>query len=325
VAIGQHLDDQSESFFINLIRGTGIAGMHGIAKNANRIIRPLLFATRTQIEEYVASENIGFREDSSNASDKYQRNYIRHHILPHFNQLRPDFSATLNQSLEYLSEIEQYALKHLDKQCNELIINEHDGSFGIARKQLHAIAFPKLILFHILKDYGFQHSHIENILRLLQDEGNGKRVENTSHRVWIDRDKIIVQQKEIALEIAEQLNDLNSDKWHQNQLETEFPYQGDYKVQDSKLAFLDYDKLQFPLEIRNWKQGDTFTPLGMKGKKKISDFIIDQKLDIIAKQQLQVLCSSGKIVWIIGQRIDQHFAIGGKTKNILKITYYGHS
>ena len=325
IAIAHHLDDQTETFLINLVRGTGIAGMHGISTKQNRIIRPLMFTNRATIDNYIRKNKIDYREDSSNASDKYQRNYIRHHILPHLYHLRNDFSESLNQSIGFLSEIESYALEHLNNEIDSLILHQPDGLFKIEIQPIIKHSHQKLLLYHVFKDFGFQNCHIEDLIKLIVNKEVGKRIESAEYQILVDRDSVLLEVRKTETESARkiELKDLEDANWKNQNLELEFPYQGSYKSNHSNIAFLDLQKLNFPLYIRNWKAGDYFQPLGMKGKKKLSDFLIDQKVPLTQKQRVRILCNQEEIIWIIGHRIDQRFAIDEQTEQILKITYHG--
>ena len=277
-----------------------------------------------EIEKYVAEQNITFREDSSNASDKYQRNYIRHHILPHFHYLRSDFSQSLNQSISIIKELEDYANLQIQVDICKILVNNNEELFSISIEGLYQHPFPKLLLYHALKEYNFNIEHINDILRLIEKSSSGKRVTSSSHQVYIERDELVIV-KISHIKITHEsyiIEDVKS--LEKYQISAEFPYKGIYKIKDTKLAFLDFDKLNFPLTLRTWKNGDYFFPLGLNGKKRISDFFIDQKLSAIQKQNTLLLCSGEQIIWVLGYRIDERFAINNKTKHIIKLSYYGN-
>ncbi len=326
IAIAHHLDDQTETFLINLIRGTGISGMHGMAKQKAKIIRPLLFTTREKIDQFAKSNNIPFREDSSNASDKYQRNYIRHHILPHLYELRHNFSESLNQSLSYLKDMEEFADIHIKKEVDGLIKTTESGNKSINIKDLLKHSSHKLILYYSLKDFNFNNEHIVDILRLINNNESGKRIQSSSHQLIIERETLVLEELngDNSTKTSLWLKNAEDPRWQENFIRTHFPFEGNYKLNDSNFAFIDFDKLQFPLEIRSWQEGDYFQPFGMKGKKKLSDFFIDQKFSTADKRNTLLLCSGKKIVWIIGHRIDDRFAINEKTNRIIKLEYYGN-
>ena len=327
IAIAHHLDDQSETFFINMLRGTGIAGLHGIAKIKKNIIRPLLFATRTEIVEYANKYNVPYKNDSSNASDKYQRNYIRHHILPEFYKLRNDFSKSLDSTITHLDEVEQYANLHIKKELEDIIEKSEFGVFQISISKLIDNNFHKLLLYNALKEYSFLNSHIDDISRIIKNNKTGKTIISSTHKVTIDRELIILEAtNNTDIENTEvQIKNLDDNQWNINKLRIEFPFSGNYKNNNNNLAFLDFEKLEFPLTIRNWKQGDLFKPLGMKGEKKLSDFFIDNKISNLRKAKIKLLCSKDNIIWIIGHRIDNRYRITKNTQRIIKLEYYGNN
>ena len=324
IAIAHHLDDQVETFFINLLRGTGIAGMHGISINKDDIIRPLMFSTRSKIEDFINKENIPYREDSSNASDKYQRNYIRHHILPEFKTLRSDFSESLNTSIQQLQEVEDYALFHINKAINN-IISENKESILIDLNKLFSNHSPKLILYYCLKDYGFQNTHITEIIDLINNKKVGASIQSSKYEILIDRNNLSLRPKNTLVDKSETIiESLEDADWEDNNISINNNYNGNYKVNDKTVAFIDGDKLEFPLKIRNWQKGDSFQPLGMKTKKLLSDFFIDNKIPRIEKEQIKLLCSADNIIWIIGHRIDNRYSITRDTKRIIKLKYNGN-
>jgi len=327
IATAHHLDDQSETFFINIIRGTGISGLHGIAKSKGNIIRPLLFTARAEITEYAAKHNIPYREDSSNASDKYQRNFIRHHILPEFHKLRSDFSLNLDKTISHLAELENYAQMHIETEIKNIVESSTLGIFQIKTQSIINNKFINLILYTLLKEYGFQNNHINNIEKHILNKDSGKVITSSSYKLFIDRNSIILAKKEVTelLDTDISINSIEDDNWIKGLIKTSLDYKGKYKVNDNNLAFIDFDLIKFPLTIRKWKQGDSFKPLGMKGEKKLSDFFIDKKLSILEKENVRLLCSDNKIIWIIGHRIDNRFSITKKTKNILKLEYNGNN
>jgi tRNA(Ile)-lysidine synthase len=327
IATAHHLDDQSETFFINLIRGTGISGLHGIAKIKDKLIRPLLFTTRAEITEYAAKHNVPYKEDSSNASDKYQRNFIRHHILPEFYKLRSDFSLNLDKTIGHLSELENYAQMHIETEIENMIENSNLGIFQIKIQSIINNKFINLILYTLLKEYGFQNNHINNIVKLIINKNSGKVITSSNYKLFIDRNSIILAKKEVAelLNTDISINSIDDNNWAKVLITTSLDYKGKYRVNDSNLAFIDFELINFPLTVRKWKQGDSFKPLGMKGSKKLSDFFIDNKLSIIEKENVKLLCSGDKIIWVIGHRIDNRFSITKNTKRILKLEYYGNN
>ena len=324
VGIAHHLDDQVETLLINLLRGTGIAGMHGISTNKDFLLRPLLFTDRNKIEQFINQNNIPYREDSSNASNKYQRNYIRHNILTEFKKLRPDFSNSINNSIAKLKEVEDYAQYYLEKDINN-IVSKNGDKISINIKALLKSNSPKLVLYTYLRDFSFNESHIIDILSCIADNKIGAIIQSSENEAHIDREYIFISSRDIIkINTEAEIDSLFDTNWIDNDIIIENNFKGNYKINDSSLAFIDYNKLQFPLTIRNWKQGDYFYPLGMKTKKKLSDFFIDNKIPNLEKENIKLLCNGEQIVWIIGHRIDNRYSITNKTNDILKLKYNGN-
>lgn len=316
IATAHHQNDQIETFFINLLRGTGIAGLHGILPKQGNIIRPLLFATRDLIELYANENNIIFREDSSNSSLKYQRNYIRHNILPHFKTISPDFEKVMFENIDKIYQAEQVMNQYIEIKKNELIQTDKNGIF-ININKLKELSPIKIFLYHILNQFGFNNETIDNIIPIM-DTTSGKQFFSSTHRLIKDREQLIITKNSIIPnEIDEILiyEDTNSIKT---------PVCIDFRITkeneilkintDRKWAYLDFDKLKFPLVLRKWRKGDYFIPFGMKGKKKISDFFVDQKLSLVEKEQTWLLCSGENIVWVVGYRIDDRYKLTNNSR-----------
>jgi len=319
IAVAHNRDDSMETFFINLGRGSGISGLTGIRAASGNIIRPLLFASRVEILEYAEKNVIKFREDSSNSSDKYLRNYIRHQVIPAFEEIFPKFRDTISHNIEKLTdanEIFQYAIRSIAS----TILSSNDKHVQISISSLLAAPAPKTVLFEMLRPYGFTSVLVDEIFHSLLGI-SGKKFFNGMYTVVKDRDYLIVSKN----------HDVNPSKYYIEEgityisepLELEFQSfdrTPDFCIEkDNKLALLDFDKLSFPLIIRKWQQGDYFVPLGMKGMKKISDFFIDQKFSLTSKQNTWILTSGDQIVWIAGHRIDNRFKVTDETKRILRI------
>jgi tRNA(Ile)-lysidine synthase len=319
VATAHNKNDILETFLLNLARGTGIHGLTGIKNKSAAIIRPLLFATRKEIMEYALLHSIHWKEDSSNSTLKYSRNKIRHQILPLFEELNPRFTETMIENILRLSETEEIYNQIVSKKKEEMIIGE-PGYLSIYIKEIQSLHPLKTWLFELLQDYNFT-SHVINDLIDNLTGLPGKRFYSQTHRIIKDREKIIIQplkassNKKFYIEdpfrvVNEPLH-LEMDVLKMSN-SIQFP-------DDSNIAFLDLDLLEFPLIIRKWEQGDYFRPLGMKNIKKLSDFFVDIKLSIPEKEDTWLLTSGRDIIWVIGIRIDDRFKIGPQTKRLLKI------
>jgi tRNA(Ile)-lysidine synthase len=322
IATAHHLNDATETFFINLLRGTGIGGLHGIAVKQGNIIRPLLFASRRQIENAAKKEKICFREDSSNEEDKYLRNRIRHTLIPVLEKMDDSFSQTMKGNMDRIRQAEEIYRKTIETKAAEVITLKKDLTlFPIEKLKkldpLHAY------LFEFLTPFGFNDDAVSGILLSL-DGIPGKFFYSPSHRLLIDRHNLIVSPLPVSTE--KNLSFLIKKN------ETSIHYPVNLKIskfnrtstfcipKELEIACLDADKLVFPLEIRKWKKGDVFFPLGASGKKKLSDFFTDHKFSRIEKENCWLLCSDKTIAWIVGHRIAHPFRITARTKNVFQLT-----
>ena len=319
IALAHNKNDVIETFFINVSRGTGIKGLTGIRNKQNKIIRPLLFATRREIEEYCSENKIQYREDSSNISTKYSRNKIRHHIIPEFEELNPGFYRTMYETIERLSEAEKIYAKAIEEKRKEVVIETREKVLiDIAKlKNLHPSA---TYLFEFLKPYQFPRQIIPGIIDALKGIP-GKQFLSPTHRLIKDREHLIIT--EISMEEPKRfyIDDSTTSLTHPiSLLLKRISRTSDFIIPPyPNIACIDYDKLNFPLMLRKWQKGDYFQPLGMDNIKKISDYFVDKKLSLPEKENTWILFSGAKIVWIIGQRLDDRFKVTEKTKEILQI------
>ncbi len=315
VLTAHHADDNLETFIINLSRGTGLDGLVGIPSENEDVIRPLLIFSRQEIEEYAKANNIEWREDSSNSSDKYLRNKIRHTIIPQLKELNTNFLESFQKTQNYLQE-SQSLVDDATSFIFKIIAKEIDDEIHFDLKRLIQLSNYKSYLYQFLKDYGF--SAWDDIYNLV-DAQSGKVIYSDQYQLVKNRDYLILAQ------ISELENETYFIK--KNQQEANFPIKLSFKKvkeisnPNQNTIFVDYDKLSFPLEIRRWNNGDDFQPFGMNGKsKKVSKFFKDEKLSILEKQNIWILSSDNQIVWIIGRRQDDRFKIEISTKNKLQIT-----
>jgi tRNA(Ile)-lysidine synthase len=323
VATAHHLDDQVETFLINLTRQTGIAGLHGILPRQGSVVRPMLFAYRAQIENYARDNKLEFVEDSSNKSDKYLRNRIRHKVIPPLERLSPGFSRELNQTIGFIRDAEIIYRQAIELKRNEIFEASGDQIY-INADQFFSLKPLASWSYELFSPYGFNMSNADDIAGLA-DSIPGKEVRSATHRLIRDRDHLILAPMvEIGSETAFLIS---KDDLLRKDLALPMPMNFEIaKVIPTSLAapattaFIDPDKLTFPLLIRKWKRGDSFFPLGMSHAKKLSDFFTDLKLSKIEKEKTWLLCSNNDIVWVIGYRIDNRYKITKASGRILKIT-----
>jgi tRNA(Ile)-lysidine synthase len=315
ILTAHHADDNLETFLINLTRGTGLEGLTGIPVQNNKVIRPLLFLSREEIEIYAKANDIQWREDSSNASDKYVRNKIRHHLIPVLKELNPHFMVSFLKTEGYLQEslamVEDAAIMIYQQVASEV---ENQIHFNL--NKLLRLPNYQSYLYQWLKEYGF--TAWEDIYDLV-DSQSGKQVFAVDFRLLKDRDFLILSPIEDTEDELEFL--VNENETEINiPLNMTFCKVADISVASNKTIFVDADQLVYPLMIRKWKTGDFFMPFGMNGKsKKVSKLFKDEKLSLIEKENTWILCSGDQIVWVIGLRADHRFRTVNTTKNILKI------
>ncbi|MFY9310354.1 MAG: tRNA lysidine(34) synthetase TilS [Bacteroidia bacterium] len=321
IATAHHVNDSIETFLINFSRGTGIAGLHGILPKQGTVIRPLLFATKQEIESFAKKNNLKYREDSSNASDKYTRNKIRHHIIPLLKQLNPDFENAASSTIQRLQETEKIYDSTIAKQ-RASIVKTTNGTTMISIPRLKKLVPHAAYLYEFLKPFNFNPATINEIRDVLDGE-TGKQFFSSTHRLIKDRDSLVI--KEMKTTETEKATTYWIKKKQKECITEGFSLQFE-KLKKQELSFnpliasIDFDKLEFPLEIRKWQKGDVFYPLGMKGKKKLSDFLIDIKLSLFQKENTWLLISAKRIVWVIGLRLDDRFKVTNTTSVVYKIS-----
>jgi tRNA(Ile)-lysidine synthase len=321
ILTAHHQSDLAETVLLNLIRGTGISGLHGIKPLSGNLARPLLFATREEIMGYIAEEQLTWREDSSNASTKYSRNFVRQEIIPLIKKLNPSFEDTLKETVQKVSAAEEIFKEQIDLlRVSE--VRESKDFISVSQEKFRTDKFAEIRLFEILRPYNFTFPQIKFILDSI-DEPAGKHFESPTHLLVNDRGNFIITHKNLeafsSLEIYTCPGEISFEgrKLILKEMEA-----NTYKISpDKNIAALDAARLKFPLTLRKWKEGDWFMPLGMNKKKKLSDFFIDEKVPLNLKDQKRVLVSDGAIVYIPGMRVDDRFKITEETERIIEIRY----
>ena len=319
IAVAHNLNDNIETLLINLTRGTGLTGMAGMKPVSNRIIRPLLFATRQEIMSFQIRNKIAFREDKSNADTKYIRNKIRHHIIPVLKEINPSIEITLNETAERFAGINEIVSNYISA-LREIISEEKEQFVTFNISQLKTYLHNKAILFELFKPFNITNSQLNDLVKVIEGKTGGQIITGT-HRIIKNRKEIIVSDEEIANETLYTIKNIpafcifpgiSSARYVTISQTFEIP-------SDPHMACIDSEKVSFPMIIRKWKAGDYFYPLGMRQKKKLSDYFIDKKYSRFDKENIYILESGGKIVWIIGDRIDDRFKITNSTKKGLLI------
>ncbi|MDT0555027.1 tRNA lysidine(34) synthetase TilS [Patiriisocius hiemis] len=315
VVTAHHADDTLETFLINLSRGTGIKGLLGIPEKTETVIRPLLPFSRKEIEGVAKAQSLYWREDSSNASKDYLRNKLRHTVIPGFKSAAPKILDSLKQTQQNLGEVSNLLDDYMTLVYN-LVISEIEDGYKIDIEKTKSLPNSKALLFQLLSPFGF--TDFDSILDLM-DSQSGKSVYSNSHRLLKDREFLLLSENQ-EVDFKTVIIDKETSEITVP-IHLTFSEADTYKITNAHTVFIDASTLEFPLELRKWKEGDTFQPFGMKGKKKLSKFFKDEKLSLIAKEKTFVLISNNDIVWVVGHRLDEKFKVTQKTKNILKIVY----
>lgn len=312
-----HKTDSTETILLNLTRGTGLKGLIGIPAISGFKVRPLIQLSRTEIAETVFELKIPYRDDSSNASDKYHRNRIRHHILPQFLTINQGFEQSVNHTASIVSQALGF-INHFMQTIKNDCVEIDNQEISIDIKQLLKYPEPAFVLYEILKDYGFNSDQAKDILMVLQGI-SGKQFFSTTHRLTKASTNLIIQ-KHPDFKPIEYLVNFND-----KSLKTEnhsWQFEVSENTNFSKIAneaVIDFSKLTFPLVIRTWKSGDKVRPIGMQGHKKVSDILIDTKLSIPQKEKVWILISAQEIVWINELVLSNDFKVTSSTQKVLRV------
>lgn len=317
ILTAHHLNDDLETFLINLGRGTGINGLIGIPSVNEKVVRPLLTFSRKRIEEYAIQNNLKWREDSSNATDHYQRNHLRHYAIPALEEAQPNIFTGFQKTQLHLQQ-STALLKVYTDQLRQQLVSVVDDTMYILVKDILSHPEPKAALYILLEPYGF--TAWNDIYNLLKAQ-TGKQVLSPTHRLVKNRDELSLT--EIRINISQIYT------WQKGAGIIEGGFgKLSQEVVDKILPttrlqiFVDAAMLEFPLTIRTWEKGDFFYPYGLGGKKKLGKFYKDEKLSLITKEKTWLLCQGDSIIWVVGMRADDRFQVTDKTKKIIKITLY---
>ena len=319
IAVAHHRDDQLETFFLNLARGTGLTGLTGMRPLNGKIVRPLLFASRNEIEHYRHQRHLEFREDASNLNLDYQRNKIRHTLLPLMETLNPSFREGLIRTMSYLEDISKICDLAISQSWERVSLRKGDD-YHISIAELKLLDPLSTYLFEFLKPFGFNTAVVSEIESSL-DGISGKQFISQTHRVVHHRDSLILMPLQPHNNQHFYLDEEAEEIYSPVHLRIGKVKKGNgFKIPDKRfLACIDRDKVQFPLLIRKWQQGDYFKPLGMTGFKKVSDYFIDSKLSLPEKENIWIVANGEQVVWIIGHRLDDRYKITAQTQEVLKI------
>ena len=319
ILTAHHADDNIETVLMNFFRGTGIKGIRGIEAKHGFIVRPLLFARRSELVDFLIENKLDHVTDFTNEQDDYTRNYFRNKVIPFIEKSFPEVNDNIIANIARFKGVEmlyQQAVALHKKKLLEFKGNEvHIPVLKL--KKTHPI---HSIVYEIIKEYGFSSTQVNEVIALLDSE-SGKYVQSSSHRVIKNRNWLIIAPNQTTESEIVIIEEIGNWQFAMGNLQIETTPTSNIKPPTSNLlACLDAGEIKFPLLLRKWKQGDYFYPLGMKKKKKLARFFIDQKLSKTDKEKAWVIEMNKKIIWIVGYRIDDRFKITEKTKRVLKIT-----
>jgi len=324
-ALAHNKNDVAETVLINLTRGTGISGLHGILPKRDKYIRPLLFATRESIEDYAQQHHIDFRTDKSNFDTKYVRNKIRLSVLPLLKEINPSVIDAIVHTAHVAATTEAIFHSKIDDFKKEVFIKK-DNYYLIKKSKLDAFKPLDTYLFEVLKDYGFNYAQVEDIISVIS-KSIGAVFYSHTHKLLNDRANLILEPRiegclsnlEFSINIDAPLIETPFFTLEISKFTHSIDF--DLKTNTSAVAFFDLEAVTFPLTLRKWQKRDKFMPLGMKHSKLLSDYLIDCKVSMFEKEETYVLVSEEQIVWLVNHRIDNKFKVKPSTKNILKIVY----
>jgi tRNA(Ile)-lysidine synthase len=318
IILAHHQDDQLETIFLNLVRGTGIEGLYGMSARRGWLIRPLLPFSRAQLESYMEEVKQTWREDQSNATQDYKRNKLRHSGLPAIYNLEPDTRQNLLQSFERLKDTGM-AFSGLFELWKAAHVREQQGISFLAYKSLSNMPGVASLLYFWLRPYGFNSDQALTLSKSLEAIQPGKLLRSATHELSLDREELFLYPipvvfPELELPFGTPFFELPGGGY---QLTWGLP-QGEIDRNPANAVF-DLDCLEFPLQLRSWQEGDRFNPLGMQSEKKISDFLIDNKVPFALKKEVKVLVSGNKIAWVVGMRIADWAKVNPATQKCLHI------
>jgi len=316
IAVAHHQDDAIETILLNLIRGTGIAGLHGIQPKREYLIRPLLFLSRTGIDELIQANAYDFVEDSSNSSTAYARNKLRLGVIPLLKEINPNLEQTFENNILRFAETEMVLQQKVAELRGDICEERKDGIY-LSLEKIRLLSPKRLLLFELLKTYNFTETVVEDLLTSLTKQ-SGTSFYSATHRLTVDREHLILTSiADAEVHANQMIHSLDTAVSFGNRT-IEITYSDLIAFENNpQKAFADADKLIFPVIIRTWQEGDRFMPIGMKNYKKLSDFFIDQKIPLPQKDSIPILINgNGDVVWVAGLRQDNRYKVTATTKKV---------
>ena len=320
VATAHHRRDAAETMLLNLTHGTGLAGLHGIPAKNGYVVRPLLGLGRDDLYDYLVENRLVWREDASNDSPVYQRNRLRQEVLPVLRDINPNLDNTLALTAERVGGAEEIVRRYVAETAETAQRTEPDATY-LDIRLLQRTAATALVLHELLRPFQFSYPVAKEIVAAFGAEP-GRRFDSPTHRLVKDREQLVITPRNLqkfgTVQVAAGQEVLKTNELHLRL--TLHEAAGLAIPRNKAVAALSADLLKFPLTVRPWQEGDWFMPIGMKGKKKLSNFLIDQKVPLNLKNQVQVLVSGdGKIAWVIGFRPDERFRVSEETQQVLLV------
>jgi len=316
IALAHHQNDAIETILLNLTRGTGIAGLHGILPKNGPLVRPLLFLKHEDIQTIVAENGLAYVEDSSNTSVKYTRNKIRLEVVPKLKELNPALEHTFENNLAHFRELEFFLEQQVCELKKQLFVPAGD-EFHLSLKKIRALAPKRLLLFKLLQEYGFNESTIDDLIRAL-DKHPGRVFETPGYRLVLDRENLVLAKQDHHPQKVTLIKKTDREATHGKYKLTVLHDDSALIIKNNPMAVsIDSGTLIYPLTMRQWRRGDYFYPLGMKTKKKLSDFFVGYKIPLHKKNDIPLLVNgNGDIMWIGGYRPDERYKVTDNTKKV---------
>ncbi len=319
VAVAHHRDDNVETLLLNLVRGTGIAGVTGMSPRNGCIVRPLLCVSRDELLQYLLDEGLEYVTDSTNLEVLYTRNKIRLEVLPLLREINPSVDACLERTIDNLRDSEQFYREAIDEWCERVCVWRDDELY-IDMQLLHTSPAPRTLLHEIVSPMGFVAEQVADMVRV--GEQSGRQFLSATHRAITHREHMIVHP------LREPGADDRLATWNEDDVTEQcgialewYDRDGFEIVHDRHVACMDADKVRFPLTLRRWRKGDSFVPFGMKGRKKVSDYFSDRKYSLVDKEKALILCDAEKILWIVDERTDNATRITDATTRVLVVRH----
>jgi tRNA(Ile)-lysidine synthase len=317
IATAHHRDDLVETYLAHILRGSHWRGFSSIPRVNGNVVRPLLHVSRDELLRYITEFEVPYREDASNKSPVYQRNRIRHELIPLMESIRPGFRRNILRQIELFIETNAVLEGFLGKLATDVILLRPEGLY-IAAEGIDELPFMRLLLLQVTADYGFHAARVDEVVELLHS-APGKQLLSSSHRIVRERQHLVIAP--LPDETGEPLLlERHTEEVHHPVRLVIDHIEGDAiaYTADADEAVFDADALTWPLTLRRWQAGDRIAPIGLEGSMKVSDLLTQAKLGTLEKEQVYVLESGGALIWVIGFRMAEHAKVTANTRKALR-------